>query len=64
MQTELSDTEDKLSFARQYYNDAVATLNTLVKTIPWLLFTGIASVGTREFYDAPAGQEAPPQVSF
>ena len=64
LQTELSDTENKLSFARQYYNDAVARLNTLVKTIPWLLFTGIAGVGVREFYDAPAGQEAPPQVSF
>lgn len=64
LQTELSDTENKLSFARQYYNDAVAKLNTLVKTIPWLLFTGIAGIGVREFYDAPAGQEAPPQVSF
>ena len=64
LQTELSDTENKLSFARQYYNDAVARLNTLVKNIPWLLFTGIAGVGVREFYDAPAGQEAPPQVSF
>ncbi|MBC7595163.1 MAG: LemA family protein [Kineosporiaceae bacterium] len=64
LQTKLSDTENKLSFARQYYNGAVAKLNTLVKTIPWLLFTGIASVGTREFYDARAGQEVPPQVSF
>lgn len=64
MQTDLTDTENKLSFARQFYNDAVAKLNTLVKTIPWLLFTGIAGVGAREFYDAPAGQEAPPQVSF
>ncbi|MDQ3158493.1 MAG: LemA family protein [Actinomycetota bacterium] len=64
MQTDLTDTENKLSFARQFYNDAVAKLNTLVKTVPWLLFTGIAGVGAREFYDAPAGQEAPPQVSF
>lgn len=64
MQTDLTDTENKLSFARQFYNDAVAKLNTLVKTIPWLLFTGIAGVGARDFYDAPTGQEAPPQVSF
>jgi len=64
LQTELSDTENKLSFARQFYNDSVARLNTLVKTTPWLIFTGIAGVGTREFYDAPTGQEAPPQVSF
>ncbi len=33
LQTELSDTEDKLSFARQYYNDAVRALNQLVRTI-------------------------------
>lgn len=64
LQAELADTENKLSFARQFYNDAVKTLNTLVKTIPWMLFTGIAGVGARDFYDAPAGQEAPPTVSF
>lgn len=64
LQTELSDTENKLSFARQFYNDAVANLNTLVKTIPWLLFTGVAGVAAREFYQAPAGQELPPTVSF
>jgi LemA protein len=64
LQTELSETEDKISFARQYYNDAVAQLNGLVRTIPWMFFTGVAGVGTREFYDAPEGQAAPPTVSF
>ena len=44
LQAELADTENKISFARQYYNDAVAKLNSLVRTIPWLLFTGIAGV--------------------
>lgn len=64
LQTELSDTENKLSFARQYYNDAVRSLNELVRTIPWLFFTGIAGVKERAFYDAPAGQDAPPSVQF
>ncbi|MCW2831204.1 MAG: LemA family protein [Aeromicrobium sp.] len=64
LQSELAETEDKISFARQYYNDAVATLNGLVRTIPWLLFTGIAGVHAREFYRAPEGQEAPPAVQF
>ncbi|CAN5184987.1 LemA family protein [soil metagenome] len=64
LQTQLAETEDKLSFARQYYNDAAATLNTLVKTIPWMFFSGIASVKERAFYEAPAGQTAPPTVSF
>jgi len=64
LQTDLTDTENQLSFSRQFYNDAVKTLNNLVRTIPWMFFTGIASVHEREFYDAPEGQEAPPAVQF
>jgi len=64
LQRQLADTENQISFARQYYNDAVATLNKLVRTIPWMFFSGIAGVGSREFYDAPAGQEQAPTVQF
>lgn len=64
LQTKLSDTQNTLSLARQSYNEAVATLNTLVKTFPWLMLASIAGVNARAFYDAPAGQKAPPQVSF
>ncbi len=64
LQGELSDTENKLSFARQYYNDAVRALNELVRTIPWLFFTGVAGVKERAFYDAPTGQETAPNVEF
>lgn len=64
LQEQLSDTESQLAFARQYYNDAVSTLNTSVSTIPWMFFAGPAGVHKREFYEAPEGQEAPPTVSF
>jgi len=64
LQRQLAETENQLSFARQYYNDAVATLNTLVRTIPWMFFSGMAGVRTREFYEAPAGQQQAPQVTF
>jgi LemA protein len=64
LQTQLAETENQIAFARQYYNDAVATLNKLVVTIPWMLLTGIANVHKREFYDAPEGQQVAPQVSF
>ena len=64
LQAALADTENQLSFARQYYNDAVRKLNELVKTIPWMFFNGIAGVKERDFYDAPVGQEAPPNVQF
>jgi LemA protein len=64
LQQQLGDTENQLSFARQFYNDAVATLNKLVSTLPWMFFAGMAAVGKRDFYKAPEGQAAPPQVDF
>ena len=64
LQKQLAETESQISFARQYYNDAVATLNTLTRTIPWMFFTGIAGVHSRDFYQAPEGQDQAPQVQF
>ena len=64
LQNQLTDTENQLSFARQFYNDAVARLNKTVQTIPWMFLAGVASVSKREFYRAPEGQTAPPTVSF
>lgn len=64
LQDQLADTEGQLSFARQYYNDAVATLNTLLSTVPWMWYAGMAGVHKRDFYEAPEGQTAPPAVSF
>lgn len=64
LQGQLAETEDQISFARQYYNDAVRALNTLVATIPWLLFAPMAGVRAREFYDAPEGHEQAPRVAF
>ena len=61
LQEELSTTENKVSFARQFYNDNVRTLNTAVKTIPSSFFSGLAKVGEREFYevDDPSIRNAP-----
>ncbi len=64
LQAQLSETESQLAFARQFYNDKVASLNTSVSTIPWMFFAGVAGVSKREFYDAPEGQQAPPTVQF
>ncbi|CAN5450011.1 LemA family protein [soil metagenome] len=53
LQENLADTENKLAFARQYYNDAVATSNRLISTIPWMFVAGAAGVSQREFYQTP-----------
>ncbi|TRZ87167.1 MAG: LemA family protein [Streptomycetaceae bacterium] len=61
LQEELSTTENKVSFARQFYNDNVRNLNTAVKTIPTSLFAGIAKVSARVFYEVedPQSRQAP-----
>ena len=61
LQEELATTENKVSFARQYYNDNVRALNSAVKTIPTSLFAGMAKVAEREFYvvDDPQARQAP-----
>jgi LemA protein len=53
LQRNLTDTEDKLAFARQYYNDSAATVNRLRTTIPWMFVAPVAGVGEREFYQVP-----------
>ncbi len=53
LQENLTDTENKLAFARQYYNDAVATLNRSLTTIPWMFVAPLAGVAEREYYQTP-----------
>ncbi|MGB0972549.1 MAG: LemA family protein [Mycobacterium sp.] len=53
LQENLTDTENKLAFARQYYNDAAATLNRSLTTIPWMFVAPVAGVAEREYYQTP-----------
>jgi LemA protein len=65
LQEELSTTENKVAFSRQFYNDSVRLLNTAVKTIPTLFFAGFAKVDEREFYEVDdATNRNAPNVSF
>ena len=53
LQDNLADTENKLAFARQYYNDAVATVNRLLSNIPWMFVAPLTGVSEREYYQTP-----------
>ena len=65
LQEELSTTENKVAFARQFYNDNVRALNEAVATIPTSFFTGLAKVSARPFYEVedPQSREVP-KVTF
>ena len=62
---EMTSTENKISFARQAYNDSVMTYNTSRETFPTVLFSGILGFLPAELFkvDDPAERTAP-KVSF
>jgi LemA protein len=63
LQEDLTDTEDKISAARRYYNATVMHFNTAVQSIPWLLIARPLGFKEREFFSA-RGDTAVPEVSF
>jgi LemA protein len=62
LQEELKGTENRVSFARQYYNDTVARYNTLVERFPSNLLAGLLGFKPAGFFRAAAGEAAVPQV--
>jgi LemA protein len=63
LQDELTDTEDKISAARRYYNSTVMHYNTGIQSLPWVLVARPLGFREREFFSAE-GDTATPQVSF
>ena len=63
LQEDLTDTEDKISAARRYYNATVMHYNTAVQSIPWLLIARPFGFRAKEFFSA-SGDTAVPEVAF
>ena len=64
LQSQLSDTEDKISYMRQSYNDTVMNYNTAIQTFPAVLFAAMLGFKERPHFDAETGAEVAPKVSF
>ena len=58
LQAELATTEDKIAYARQFYNSAVQTFNTTVQTLPTNIIAGMGGSGPRISSPRPAGNAA------
>ncbi len=52
LQEELTATESKIAFARQFYNDQVMRLNTLIEQFPSLIVARLGRFRQREFFEA------------
>ena len=64
LQSELSDTEDKISYARQFYNDVVLKYNNACQKFPSNIIAGIFDFSEETFFEAPAEERAVPKVEF
>ena len=64
LQAELSNTEDKISYMRQSFNDTVMKYNTAIQTFPAVLIAGMMGFKQRDSFDATAGAEVAPKVQF
>jgi LemA protein len=64
LQQQLAATEDKLEFARRFYNGNVRDYNTSLQTLPTSLIAGALGFKAFEFFQADAADTAVPQVSF
>ena len=64
LQEELSDTEDKVAFARQYYNDNVREWNTRIASVPDNLVAALMRAQKAEYFELEGGAGAAPEVSF
>jgi LemA protein len=65
LQEELTSTENKVAFSRQFYNDTVMTYNTHIQVFPTNLIASTFNFGHRDFFEVKAEEEREaPKVQF
>lgn len=64
LQDELSDTENKIAYARQFYNSTVMNFNTKIKIFPNLLVANLLGFKPAEFFQNTEKNKGPVKVSF
>ena len=57
LQEELTSTENKISFSRQFYNDIVLKLNNKIQMFPSNIIAGMTGFKTGEFFEVKAPEE-------
>ncbi|MEM2137953.1 MAG: LemA family protein [Candidatus Anstonellaceae archaeon] len=64
LQEELSGIENKIAYARQFYNDTVLSYNTAIQTIPTSIIAGMFGFTAREFFKADETERENVKVKF
>jgi len=64
LQNELSDIEEKIAYARQFYNANVLSYNEKTATFPTLIFANMFNFKPAEFFEAEEEAREDVKVSF
>jgi len=64
LQTELSDIEEKIAFARQFYNSNVLDYNNRIQTVPTAFIANMFGFKLEEFFEAEEEARAEVRVDF
>jgi LemA protein len=64
LQGELTNTEDRIAYSRQFYNSSVQTYNNATQTIPTNIIAGMMNFKTREYFESQGDERGPVRVQF
>jgi len=64
LQEELTSTEDRIAYARQFYNDSVLNYNNSIQTFPRSALAGMFNFDKREYFEGDPEATGPVKVQF
>jgi LemA protein len=64
LQEELTSTEGRIAYARQFYNDEVLKLNTKIQVFPTSILAGMFGFTAHEYFEADDTSRGPVSVQF
>ena len=64
LQRQLKDLEDKIAYARQFYNDVVQRFNTRIETVPSNIIASLFHFRQAQYFQADEGSRQAPVVDF
>jgi LemA protein len=64
LQEELTSSEDRIAYARQFYNDTVNRYNNKIQTFPSVILAGAFNFKQREYFEAEGEATGPVHVQF
>jgi LemA protein len=64
LQEQLTSTEDRVAYARQFYNDSVVKYNNKIQSIPSNILAGMFNFHEREYFEVEEDARTVPRVQF